>query len=200
MHIPSGVFMPFYIVSFIMLAFQYFRINPSGACSISTSALMVAAVVLDVRRGVPRKPERSLSWCFSSSPCSGWASRSACSVICRRPGIEPCRPVSPPSSCATRIPPRPTGAAHLRALRIVHRDLSDVPAARRRTRQSARPHLPDQGHAGDRAACHRGGGAPHRSLSVVPCLHDHMSLRRELHAPGGSRAQLHRADLSPAVA
>ena len=93
-----------------------------------------------------------------------------------------------------------SGAAHLRALRPLHRDLPDLPAAWRRTRQSARTHLPDQGHAGDRPAGHRGGGAPCRSLPLLPRLHDHLSVRRELHAPGGSRAQLHRADLSPAVA
>ena len=28
MHIPNGAIVPFYIVSFVMLPFQYFRINP----------------------------------------------------------------------------------------------------------------------------------------------------------------------------
>ena len=37
--------------------------------------------------------------------------------------------------------------ADLRALRVLHRDLPDLCAARRRTRQPARPHLPDQEHA-----------------------------------------------------
>ncbi len=36
--------------------------------------------------------------------------------------------------------------AALRALRAVHRDLLDLCAARRRTRQPARPHLSDEGH------------------------------------------------------
>jgi hypothetical protein len=46
MHIPSGVFMPLYIASFIMLAFQYFRINPERRVLNLHFGLMVAAVVL----------------------------------------------------------------------------------------------------------------------------------------------------------
>ncbi len=91
-------------------------------------------------------------------------------------------------------------AAHLRPLRHVHRDLPDLPAAGRRTRQPARPHLPDQGHAGDRPSRHRGSRPPRRSLPVLPVLHDHLPVRRELHAPGRSRPHLHRADLSPPAA
>ena len=45
--------------------------------------------------------------------------------------------------------------ADLRALRLLHRDLPDLPGARRRARQPARAHLPDQGHAGGRAAGRR---------------------------------------------
>ena len=44
--------------------------------------------------------------------------------------------------------------AHLRALRLLHRDLPDLCAARRRARFAARAHLPDQGHAGARPAGH----------------------------------------------
>src|SRR5215204_6563830 len=41
---------------------------------------------------------------------------------------------------------------HLRALRVLHRDLSDLPAARRRVGLAPRAHLPDEGHAGGRQA------------------------------------------------
>ena len=92
------------------------------------------------------------------------------------------------------------GAAHLRALRLLHRDLPDLRAARRRTRQPARAHLPDQGHAGNRPARHRGGGAACRPLPVLPVLHDHLPLRRALHASGRSRPDLYRAHLPPALA
>ena len=37
--------------------------------------------------------------------------------------------------------------AQVRALRLLHRDLPDLPAARRRARRPARPHLPDQAGA-----------------------------------------------------
>ena len=57
------------------------------------------------------------------------------------------------------------------------------------------PHLPDQGHAGNRPARDRGGRAARRSLPVLPVMHDHLPLGRELHASGRSRANLYRADL-----
>ena len=56
--------------------------------------------------------------------------------------------------------------ALLRALRVLHGDLPDLCAARRRARQPARPHLPDQGHAGERQAGERGG---RRSTSTAAC-------------------------------
>jgi len=67
--------------------------------------------------------------------------------------------------------------AHLRALRLLHRDLPDLCARWRRARQPARPHLPDQGHAGIRPAGEPRGGQAHRSLPVVPSLHDHLPVR-----------------------
>ena len=65
---------------------------------------------------------------------------------------EPCRPISPSTQLAD---PRYRGGredpADLRPLRLLHRDLPDLCAARRRARQPARAHLPDQGHAGGAA-------------------------------------------------
>ena len=46
MHIPNGAIMPLYIVSFIMLAFQYFRVNPERRVLDLRFGLMVGAVVL----------------------------------------------------------------------------------------------------------------------------------------------------------
>jgi glycolate oxidase FAD binding subunit len=73
--------------------------------------------------------------------------------------------------------------AHLRPLRLLHRDLPDLCAARRRARQPARPHLPDQGHAGERPPGDAGGGQACRPLPLLPLLHDDLPLRRALHAP-----------------
>ena len=67
--------------------------------------------------------------------------------------------------------------------------------ARRRARQPARPHLPDQGHAGVRPAGEPGGGQAHRPLPVLPGLHDHLPVRGALHAPGRSRPRPHRGHL-----
>ena len=74
--------------------------------------------------------------------------------------------------------------ARLRALRLLHRDLPDLRARRRRARFAARAHLPDQGHAGARPAGDRRGRHAYRPLPVVPRLHDDLSVGRALHAPG----------------
>ena len=58
--------------------------------------------------------------------------------------------------------------AHLRALRLLHRDLPDLCAPRRRARFAARAHLSDQGHAGRRQAGDGGGRQACRPLPVLP--------------------------------
>ena len=63
----------------------------------------------------------------------------------------------------------------------------------------ARAHLPDQGHAGDRAAGGRQDRQAHRPLPELPRLHDHLSVGRALHAPGRPRPRVHRAHLPPAA-
>ena len=67
--------------------------------------------------------------------------------------------------------------AQVRALRLLHRHLPDLPAARRRARRPARPHLPDE--AGARR---RGGHAQHAAapgpLPDLPQLREHLPERR----------------------
>ena len=85
--------------------------------------------------------------------------------------------------------------APLRALRLLHGHLPDLRAARRRARQPARPHLPDEGDV--RAAAGEAeprGAAPRRPLPVVPVVHDDLPERRRLHAPRRPRPRPHRGD------
>ena len=96
-----------------------------------------------------------------------------------------------------RVEPDP---ADLRALRLLHRDLPDLSAARRRARQPARAHLPDQGHAGERPAGRREDRQAHRPLPVLPRLHDDLPVGRALHAPRRPRPRPYRGDLPPAAA
>ena len=56
------------------------------------------------------------------------------------------------------------------ALRLLHRDLSDLCAARRRTRQPPRPHLFDQGDAGKRPAADGRKWSSISTPSLLPCL------------------------------
>ena len=86
----------------------------------------------------------------------------------------------------------------LRPLRVLHRDLPDLSAARRRARQPARPHLPDQGHAGARRAPSAETRQAYRPLPLVPRLHDDLPVGRQLHASGRSRPALHRGDITAA--
>jgi hypothetical protein len=46
MDIPSGAIIPLYIASFILLAFQYYRINPDRRVLDLRFGLMVGAIVL----------------------------------------------------------------------------------------------------------------------------------------------------------
>ena len=98
-----------------------------------------------------------------------------------------------------RAAPRPGDGAveqdppDLRALRLLHRDLPDLPGAGRRARQPARAHLPDQGHAGAGAAGGREDGQAHRPLPLVPRLHDDLPVGGALHAPRRPRPRLYRA-------
>jgi hypothetical protein len=57
--------------------------------------------------------------------------------------------------------------AQVRALRLLHGDLPDLPAARRRAGRPARPHLPDEAGARRRAAHARDAAAP-RPLPDLP--------------------------------
>src|SRR6185437_2380276 len=91
-------------------------------------------------------------------------------------------------------------SARLRALRLLHRHLSDLCAAWRRTRFAARAHLSDQGDARKRSAGHTRGGQTYRPLSFLLGLHDHLSVRRELHAPRRSCPRAYRENLQTAVA
>ncbi len=86
----------------------------------------------------------------------------------------------------------------MRALRILHGDLPDLHAARRRARQSAGADLPDQGHARERAGADRGRRQAHRQVPELPLVHDDVSVRRELHASRRPRAPPHRDDLPEA--
>ena len=46
MQIPVSAIVPFYIVSFVLLAFQYFRVNPEKRLANLHFGLMAGAVVL----------------------------------------------------------------------------------------------------------------------------------------------------------
>ena len=57
MIIPTAVIVPFYLVSFCLLAFQYFRINPDRRLLNLHFALMIGAIILLlVQIAVPDRP------------------------------------------------------------------------------------------------------------------------------------------------
>ena len=125
-----------------------------------------------------------------------------------RPRLQPRPPVAGPLS-ADADPSRPRiqrharrrgGRGHpaqVRALRLLHRHLPDLPAARRRARRAARAHLPDQAGARRRSADARDAAAP-RPLPDLPQLRDHLPERRAVRAPGRHRPQGRRGARSSA--
>jgi hypothetical protein len=57
MIIPTAVIIPFYLVSFVVLAIQYFRINPDRRVLNMHFALMIGAIVLLlVQIAMPDRP------------------------------------------------------------------------------------------------------------------------------------------------
>ena len=89
--------------------------------------------------------------------------------------------------------------ARLRALRLLHRDLPDLCAARRRARQPEGPHLSHQGDAGERPPGDARGGQAYRPLPLVPVVHDDLPVGRQLHASRRSRPTPYREDVQAAV-
>ena len=85
--------------------------------------------------------------------------------------------------------------AHVRPLRFLHRDVPDLRPSRRRARQSARPHLHDQGSAGKRPPGDAQGDQAYRPLPELPVVHDHVPVRRRLYAPGRRCPCADRGDL-----
>ena len=88
----------------------------------------------------------------------------------------------------------------MRALRLLHRDLSDLCPARRRARQPPGADLSHQGHAGERPPGDGGRRQAHRPLPLLPVVYDDLPLGRPLHAPRRPRPASYRKDLSPAMA
>ena len=76
--------------------------------------------------------------------------------------------------------------AQVRALRLLHRDVPDLSAPRRRARRAARAHLSHQAGARRRAR-HREDAAPSRPLPHVPRVRDDVSFRRALQPPARHR-------------
>jgi glycolate oxidase FAD binding subunit len=86
----------------------------------------------------------------SSANCSASSTRPASSTPAdsfRSPDADPPVPRVPGHRRRRRGRSHP---AQVRALRLLHRHLSDLPGAGRRARWTARPHLPDQAGAGRR--------------------------------------------------
>ena len=76
----------------------------------------------------------------------------------------------------------------LRALRFLHGHLSDVSAARRRTRRTARPHLSDQAGA-RRSRAHREDATASRPMPHLPRLRNHLSFGRAVRPAARHRPQ-----------
>ena len=78
--------------------------------------------------------------------------------------------------------------ARLRALRLLHGDLPDLPAAGRRARRPARTHLPDQADARRRCGHRHEHAAAPRSLPELPQLRDDLPVGRALRPAARHRA------------
>ena len=122
-------------------------------------------------------------------------------AACIRGSERPCRPIS---RLAQLADPRCRGVredpAHLRPLRLLHRHLSDLSfcsATSSTARAGASISIKDMLENGARRLGH--GGAPYRPLPLLPLLHDHLPVGRQLHASGRSRRAAYRGDLSPAA-
>lgn len=48
MHIPSGAIIPFFLVSFVMLSVQYYRLNPDRRVFNAQFGMMMGAVALSL--------------------------------------------------------------------------------------------------------------------------------------------------------
>ena len=60
MNIPTSAIVPFYIVSFVLLAFQYFRVNPDRRLLNLRFGMMFGAIVLAFVRILMPEPTLSL--------------------------------------------------------------------------------------------------------------------------------------------
>ena len=84
----------------------------------------------------------------------------------------------------------------MRPLRLLHRDLSDLPAPRRRARRAARPDLPDQAGARRRRGHGEDAAAP-RSLPHLPQLRDELPVGRAVRPSRRHRPQARRGEGRP---
>ena len=84
--------------------------------------------------------------------------------------------------------------AQVRALRLLHGHLPHLRPARRRARQPARAHLPDEGDVRAGSPRHARRAPACRPLFVLPVVHDDLPERGRLHAPRRLRARAYRRD------
>jgi hypothetical protein len=76
MNIPTAAIVPLFLISFVLLAFQYFRINPDRRLLNLHFGLMIGAIVFAlVQVAYPGGHSR---WCCWWLACVGSASRSIC--------------------------------------------------------------------------------------------------------------------------
>src|SRR5882724_6870567 len=90
------------------------------------------------------------------------------------------------------------GAAHLRALRLLHGDMPDLSRVGRRAGFAARTHHADAAYVGKRGATDRRNGEASRSMPFLSGLPNGMSLGRRLRGTDRSVARPYRDALSAA--